>query len=208
MNKCPRAFPECPRNHVERYDLRHEQSKYNNRLPLSFFFCPFYIVHGTPSIHSVPFFPSSEAVGCGELSGGISNACGSFCPLTIGARFRICSVANSGLCGALWTGIISQLDPLYSSSVTYMRALMIQSRSSSPSSGPLGPPRTRRKYFGRQSNPSSARLAASIRCRSSIFAFSSVATSWFFLMTACAVVYHSLCDSRSPCSSIGLVKGG
>lgn len=60
---------------------------------------------------------------------------------------------------------------------SHILAFNIQSRSSSPSSGPPGPPWTLRNRLGRHSTPSSALLAASSRCRSSILVFSSVATS-------------------------------
>lgn len=95
-----------------------------------------------------------------------------------------------------------------SSSGTYTSALMTQSRSSAPSSGPLGPPWVARNSLGRHSTPSSARLAASSRWRSSIFVFSSVAASWSRAITALTVLCQSLCDSRSPCSSSGRLCGG
>lgn len=95
--------------------------------------------------------------------GGMSNWCETFCPFTIGAMDMICWAASSGLCGSLrtacqlrcWVGIFSK--------PTYTCALIIQSRSSSPSSGPPGPPFTGRNSLGRHSTPSSARLAASSR---------------------------------------------
>lgn len=85
---------------------------------------------------------------------------------------------------------------------------MIQSRSSSPSSEPPGPPRTGRNSRGCHSTPSSARFVASSRCRSSILVFSLVARSWFLAWSAWTVLYHSFCDSRSDCSSRGRVEGG
>lgn len=91
---------------------------------------------------------------------------------------------------------------------TYILAFKIQSRSSSPSSGPPGPPLTCLNNLGCQSTPSSALLAASSLCISSIFVFSSVATIWFCSLTAWAVLYQSFCDSRSSCSSRGRVCGG
>ena len=57
----------------------------------------------------------------------------------------------------------------------YICASRIQSSSSSPSSGPPGPPCTFLKYFGCHSIPCSVRFAVSSRCRSSILDFSSVA---------------------------------
>lgn len=54
-------------------------------------------------------------------------------------------------------------------------AFNIQSRSSSPSSDPPGPPWTLLKSFGCHSMPCSALFAVSSRCRSSILVFSSVA---------------------------------
>lgn len=92
--------------------------------------------------------------------------------------------------------------------MTYICAFIIQSRSSSPSSGPPGPPRTWRNSRGRHSKPSPARLLASSRWRSSIFPFSFVANSWSLDTIACTVVCHSLCDSRSLCSSRGRDRGG
>lgn len=89
-----------------------------------------------------------------------------------------------------------------------MLAFNIQSRSSSPSSRPPGPPWTGLKSRGRHSTPSSALLAASSLCISSILVFSSVASSWFLLITAWAVLYQSFWDSRSSCSSSGRASGG
>ena len=60
---------------------------------------------------------------------------------------------------------------------TYISALRIQSRSSSPSSGPPGPPRTLLKNRGFHSRDSSCLFAASSLCMSSILVFSSVASS-------------------------------
>lgn len=91
---------------------------------------------------------------------------------------------------------------------TYIFAFMIQSRSSSPSSGPPGPPWTGRKSLGRHSMPLSTLAAASWRCLSSIFVFSAVATSWFLARSASTVSCQSFCDSRSSCSSNGLATGG
>ena len=90
----------------------------------------------------------------------------------------------------------------------YIFALMIQSRSSSPSSDPPRPPRTRRKSRGCQSTPSSARLAASSRCISSMRDFSVVAASWSFVLRAWVTFSHNFCDSRSSCSLRGLTLGG
>lgn len=77
------------------------------------------------------------------------------------------------------------------SSSTYIFAFNIQSRSSSPSSGPPGPPRTLRKSFGCHSIPCSCRFAVSSRWRSSIFVFSSVAAAWFDSLMAKTVLYHN-----------------
>jgi hypothetical protein len=90
---------------------------------------------------------------------------------------------------------------------THMCALMIHSSSSSPSSSPPGPPLTARNSLGCHSTFSAARLAASSLCMSSIFVFSSVASSWFLSLTARAVAAQSFCDSRSSCSSKGLACG-
>lgn len=84
---------------------------------------------------------------------------------------------------------------------------MIQFRSSSPSSCPPGPPCTARNSLGRQSTPSSARLAASSRCIFSIRDFSSVAALWSLFLMAMLTFSHSLTDSRSSCSAIGRVFG-
>lgn len=91
---------------------------------------------------------------------------------------------------------------------THTLALMIQSRSSSPSSLPPGPPCTRRNSCACQSTPSFILLAASSRCISSIRALSSVAVSWSFRFTASVTTFQSRCDSRSSCSSNGRVFGG
>lgn len=90
---------------------------------------------------------------------------------------------------------------------TYIFAFSIQSRSSSPSSDPPGPPRTCRNSFGCHSIPCSALFAVSSRCLSSTFDFSSVAAVWFDSLMAITVLSHSLCDSRSSCSSIGRTVG-
>ena len=92
--------------------------------------------------------------------------------------------------------------------VTNISAFKIQSRSSSPSSGPPGPPRTGLNNFGRNSIPFSLRCAASSLCISSILVFSSVAASWFCSFSATHVLYQSFCDSRSFCSSKGRARGG
>ena len=97
---------------------------------------------------------------------------------------------------------------LYCAAETNISALRIQSRSSSPSSDPPGPPRTIRNSLGCHSIPSSALLAASSRCMSSTFVFSSVAASWFLSLMASTVLYHNFCDSRSCCSSNGRTIGG
>lgn len=86
-------------------------------------------------------------------------------------------------------------------------ALMTQSKSSSPSSCPPGPPCTVRNNLGRQSTPSSARLAASSRCIFSIRDFSSVAALWSLFLMAMLTFSHNLTDSRSSCSATGLVFG-
>lgn len=91
---------------------------------------------------------------------------------------------------------------------TYILAIKIQSKSSSPSSDPPRPPLTGLNSLGFHSTPSSALLAASSLCMSSILVFSSVASSWFRAFTASAVAYHSFCDSRSPCSSNVRIVGG
>jgi len=90
----------------------------------------------------------------------------------------------------------------------YMSAFSNQSKSSSPSSDPPGPPWTLLKYLGCHSMPCSFRLAVSSRCRSSIFDFSSVAAVWSEALIACTVLYHSFWDSRSSCSSSGRAIGG
>ena len=97
---------------------------------------------------------------------------------------------------------------LYFCSETNISAFRIQSRSSSPSSDPPGPPRTIRNKFGCHSIPSSTLFAASSRCMSSTFVFSSVAASWFLSLMASTVLYHNFCDSRSCCSSNGRTVGG
>lgn len=84
---------------------------------------------------------------------------------------------------------------------------MIQFKSSSPSSCPPGPPCTARNNLGRQSTPSSARLAASSRCIFSMRDFSSVAALWSLFLMAMLTFSHSLTDSRSSCSATGLVFG-
>ena len=89
-----------------------------------------------------------------------------------------------------------------------MFAFSIQSRSSSPSSGPPGPPCTRRNSLGCHSTPSLALRAASSLCMSSIRVLSSVAASWFRSLRAATVLYHNFCDSRSCCSSSGRTNGG
>lgn len=91
---------------------------------------------------------------------------------------------------------------------SHMLAFRIQSRSSSPSSDPPRPPLTGLNNRGCHSTPSSARLAASSLCMSSILVFSSVATTWSTAFTAWAVLYHNFCDSRSSCSSRGRATGG
>lgn len=60
---------------------------------------------------------------------------------------------------------------------SYISASKIQSRPSSPSSGPPGPPRMGLNSLGFHSMPCSLRCAASARWRSSIRLFSSVAAS-------------------------------
>lgn len=91
---------------------------------------------------------------------------------------------------------------------SHMLAANIQSRSSSPSSDPPGPPRTFLKSFGCHSVPDCCLWAANSLCRSSIFVFSSVAASWFCSLIATTVLCQSFCDSPSSCSSSGRTFGG
>lgn len=97
------------------------------------------------------------------------------CPRRIGVTARICSVCFWGVAPSLETLLATK--SLEKSFRTYILAFRIQSKSSSPSSGPPGPPTTGLKSRGRHSTPSSVLLAASSRCISSTFVFSSVATS-------------------------------
>lgn len=87
-------------------------------------------------------------------------------------------------------------------------ALMIQSRSSSPSSLPPWPPWTRRKSCGLHSISLLILFAASSLCISSMRDFSSVAASWSFRLIASITPCHNFCDSRSSCSSNGRAFGG
>lgn len=110
---------------------------------------------------------SCRDVSLSRLCAGILNLESCFWPGSIAAMLRICLTCSSGV-------VASLLSPLaffhlhLVSAVIYTFALMIQSRSSSPSSGPPGPPFTALNKRGRQSKPSSARFAASCLCMSSI----------------------------------------
>lgn len=88
----------------------------------------------------------------------------------------------------LWCTPITAIPRQYSTSKdkgeTCILAFKIQSKSSSPSSEPPGPPLTALNNRGRQSTPSSTRFAASSLCISSILVFSSVANSWSRALTA------------------------
>ena len=136
---------------------------------------------------------------------GIENRrCGSW-PGRMAAICRICFFCSSGVLPSL--GASAPRATQHRAS-TYTLAFKIQSRSSSPSSGPPRPPRARRNSRGCQSTPSSARFAASSLCMSSILDFSSVATSCSLCFRACVTLCHSFCDSRSYCSSSGRAVGG
>lgn len=125
-------------------------------------------------------------------------------PRRIGATSRICWVLASGVGPSL-----HQISDVRHSipRLTNISALRIQSRSSSPSSDPPGPPWTFRKSLGCHSTPFSALLAASSRCISSTLVFSSVAASWLRSFMAITVLYHNFWDSRSSCSSNGRTIG-
>ena len=134
-------------------------------------------------------------------------ACCDACwPLRIGAIARICFAFASGVGPSLMISAAGYIEGVVRNS--HILAFKIQSRSSSPSSGPPGPPCTALKYLGCHSLPVSALLAASSLCISSILVLSSVAASWFPSFSATIVLCHSFCDSRSSCSSRGRAMGG